>query len=211
VGSIAHEIRNPLVAVRTFAQLLPERFDDPDFRRRAVNIVGADVRRIESVVERLTRLAELTPPEPKPVDVASLLEASLEGVRDTIQRRRLVVLTELDRTAPYALGDADQLRFAFDSLLAKALELVPDRGDLYFASKHHRDALDGSPALRILIRFRSPGELAATSGVPGVSLGESALEMTVARSIIRAHGGRMTVSPGDARETVIVIDLPAPH
>ena len=46
--------------------------------------------------------------------------------------------------------------------------------------------------------------------VPGVSIGESALEMTVARSIVLAHGGRMTVSPGDARETVIVIDLPAP-
>jgi len=210
VGSIAHEIRNPLVAVQTFAQLLPERFDDPEFRRKAADIVGADVRRIESVVERLSRLAELGAPEPKAVDVASLLETALEAQREIIQRRRLVVLTELDRTAPHALGDADQLRFAFESLLDKALELVPDRGDLYFASRHHGDGLDGEPALRVLVRFRSPGDLAATSEVPGVSLGESSLEMTVARSIIKAHGGRMTVSPGDARETVVVIDLPAP-
>ncbi|NNL64886.1 MAG: sigma 54-interacting transcriptional regulator [Myxococcales bacterium] len=210
VGSIAHEIRNPLVAVRTFAQLLPERFDDPEFRRRAADIVGADVRRIESVVNRLSRLADLETPEPKPVDVAGLVEETLEAERETIQRRRLVVLTELDRSAPYALGDDDQLRFAFESLLDKALELVPDRGDLYFASKHHAQALDGGPALRLLIRFRSPGDLAGTGAVPGVSLGESALEMTVARSIVQAHGGRMTVSPGDARETVIVIDLPAP-
>lgn len=210
VGSIAHEIRNPLVAVRTFAQLLPERFDDPEFRRRAADIVGADVRRIESVVNRLSRLADLDAPEPKPVDVASLVESALEAERDTIQRRRLVVLTELDRSAPYALGDDEQLRFAFESLLDKALELVPDRGDLYFASKHHAEALAGGPALRLLIRFRSPGDLAAGGAVPGVSIGESALEMTVARSIVLAHGGRMTVSPGDARETVIVIDLPAP-
>ena len=210
VGSIAHEIRNPLVAVRTFAQLLPERFDDPEFRRRAVDIVGADVRRIEGVVERLSRLAELAAPEPKPVDVASLVESSLEAQRAIIQRRRLVVLTELDRTAPYALGDDEQLRFALDSLLEKALELVPDRGDLYFASKHHRDALDGKPALRLLIRFRSPGDLSPRADVPGVSVSESSLEMIVARSIVQRHGGRMTVSPGDARETVIVIDLPAP-
>jgi signal transduction histidine kinase len=210
VGSIAHEIRNPLVAVRTFAQLLPERFDDPDFRRKAADIVGADVRRIENVVARLGRLAELDAPEPKAVDVASLIETALESARGTIQRRRLVVLTELDRTAPYALGDAEQLRFAFEALLDKALELVPDRGDLYFASKHHADGLDGGPALRVLIRFRSPGELAGRGDVPGVSLGENALEMTVARSIVAGHGGRMTVSPGDARETVVVIDLPAP-
>jgi len=210
VGSIAHEIRNPLVAVRTFAQLLPERFDDPEFRRKAADIVGADVRRIENVVARLARLAELETPEPKAVDVASLLETALEAQRATIQRRRLVVLTELDRRAPHALGDAEQLRFAFESLLDKALELVPDRADLYFASKHHADGLDGAPALRILVRFRSPGDLSSAGEVPGVSLGERSLEMTVARSIVRAHGGRMTVSPGDARETVVVIDLPAP-
>lgn len=211
VGSIAHEIRNPLVAVRTFAQLLPERFDDPEFRRRAVDIVGADVRRIEGVVERLSRLAELAPPEPKAVDVAQLVENALEAQRSAIQRRRLVVLTELDRTAPFALGDAEQLRFAFESLLEKALELVPDRGDLYFASKHHRSALDGGPALRLLVRFRSPDDLARSGEVPGVSLGESSLEMTVTRSIVESHDGRMTVSPGDARETVVVIDLPAPE
>ena len=210
VGSIAHEIRNPLVAVRTFAQLLPERFDDPEFRRKAADIVGADVRRIESVVERLVRLAELDTPESKAVDVASLLETALEAQRETIQRRRLVVLTELDRRAPHALGDPEQLRFAFESLLDKALELVPDRGDLYFASRYHADGLDGSPALRVLVRFRSPGDIAETADLPGVSIGESSLEMTVARSIIRSHGGRMTVSPGDARETVVVIDLPAP-
>ncbi len=211
VSSIAHEIRNPLVAVQTFAQLLPERYDDPEFRRRAADIVGADVRRIESVVERLSRFAELQAPEPKPVDVVSILEASLEAQRDEIQRRRLVVLTELDRTAPHALGDPDQLRFAFESLLGKALELVPDRGDLYFASRHHRDGLDGAPCLRVLVRFRSPGELTGASEVPGVSLGEAALEIVVAQSVIQSHGGRMTISPGDARESVVVIDLPAPR
>ncbi len=120
------------------------------------------------------------------------------------------MLTELDRTAPHALGDAEQLRFAFEALLKKALELVPERGDLYFASKHHRDGLQGEPSLRILVRFRSPDAQSAAENVPGVSLGETALEITVAQSIVEAHGGTMTVSPGDARETVIVIDLPAP-
>ena len=210
VGSIAHEIRNPLVAVRTFAQLLPERFDDPEFRRRAVHIVGADVRRIEGVVDRLARLAELAAPEAKPVDVASLLETALEGAREIIQRRRLVVLTELDRTAPHALGDAEQLRFAFESLLDKALSLVPDRGDLYFASKHHRDGLEDAPCLRILVRFRSPGDLTRRGEIAGVSLNENSLEMIVARNIVEGHGGRMTTSPSDGLETVVVIDLPAP-
>jgi len=210
VGSIAHEIRNPLVAVRTFAQLLPERYQDPEFRRRAADIVGADVRRIEHVVDRLARFAELSEPETKPVDVAGLLETLLEGQREVIQRRRLVVLTELDRTAPHALGDPEQLRFALEALLGKCLELVPERGDLYFASKHHADGLDGAPCLRVLVRFRSPGELDGRGEVPGVSVAEAALEMVVARSVVRAHGGRMTVSSGDARETVVVVDLPAP-
>ncbi len=211
VGAIAHEVRNPLVAVRTFASLLPERFEDPDFRRRAGDIVGADVRRIESVVDKLTRLAEFDTPARDRVDVSALIEAILDEHRERIQHRRLVVLQELERERPTVIGDARQLRFALDCLLGKALELVPEHGDLFFASRHHPGRGDGDgPTVRILIRSRDttggrPEALAA-----GMSLFDVALEMAIALQIVRAHGGQMSQSSAEGRESVIVIDLPAP-
>jgi signal transduction histidine kinase len=202
---------------------LPENYDDPEFRARFQELVGNDVRRIEDVITRLYSLSELPDGERQPVDVAALLDALLDEQREEIRSRRLLVLKELDRNQPFAMGDHDQLRSAFAGLLAKALDLVPEQGDLYLASKHHSSGLRGSPTVRILLRYHNP---AAVTGEPlpaeipphelsdaatvGISLEETALEFVIAEAIVRAQGGTLTIDNTDSQETVIVIDLPAP-
>jgi DNA-binding NtrC family response regulator len=209
VGAISHEVRNPLVAIRTFAQLLPEHFDDPEFRGRFASLVGDDVRRSERAVERLARFSAFGAPERKPVDLAALLDELLEEHREEIQARRLVVLRELDRERPTVRGDQAQLRFAFAALLDKALELVPERGDVYLASRHHPAGPAGGASARVLLRFRNPEEGVPTLGVEGLSLAETALEIVLADAIVRAHAGSLVASAADTRETVILVDLPA--
>jgi hypothetical protein len=120
-----------------------------------------------------------------------------------------VVLRELDRDQGVAQADAAQLRFAFEALLGKALELVPERGDIYVASRHHEDGLRGGPAVRVLMRFESPDAIVPAEGVEGISLAETALELVLADAVVRSQGGTMTASTADNRETVILIDLPA--
>lgn len=44
---MSHEIRNPLVAIKTFAELLPDRFDDPDFRNGFNTIVVQEIKRLD--------------------------------------------------------------------------------------------------------------------------------------------------------------------
>ena len=145
VGAVAHEVRNPLVAIRTLAQLLPERWQDAEFRERFAEIVEGDVERIEDVVHRLSDLAALDALDRQAVDVVTLLESLIEERRDEIEARRLLVLKELDYTEPFALADPERLRDAFEGILAKTLELIPDRGDLFLASKHHASGLRGGP------------------------------------------------------------------
>jgi signal transduction histidine kinase len=159
-------------------------------------------------VDRLSRFASIGTPDRKPVDISALLETLLEERRDEIQARRLVVLRELERERPEALGDAGQLRFALEALLGKALELVPERGDVYVASRHHADGPGGGPCLRVLLRFQSPDEVLPT-GVEGISLAETALEVVLADAIVRSQGGVMSARSSDGRETVILIDLAA--
>jgi len=211
IGAISHEVRNPLVAIRTFSQLLPQRYDDPEFRGRFAGVVGDDVRRIEQAVDQLARFAGLGPPEPGALDVSALLDEILESHRDDILARRLVVLRELERRRPEVWADPDQLRFAFAGLVAKALELVPERGDVYIASRHHEDTLEGGPGLRVLLRFETPEESLPTLEVEGISLAETALEVALADAVVRSQGGTMTASRSDSRETVILVDLPAPR
>ncbi len=208
-GALAHEVRNPLTAIRSFAALLPERYGDSDFRGRFAELVGEGVERIEDVVERLERLAALAPPRRSAVDMEALLGELLRERRDTIRRRRLLVLKELDSERPHAEADPDQIRFAFEALLNKALELVPERGDLYCASRHHDAGLRGGPTLRVLVRFRGPDGPTGAVPVEGVAPAENALEFVIAEAVVRAQGGSMAVDAGEA-ETLVVVDLPAP-
>jgi signal transduction histidine kinase len=209
VGAVAHEIRNPLVPIRTLAQLLPQHFDDPEFRERFAQQVGSDVERITETLDRMAGFAGLGPPESRSVDIAALLDALLDARRDEIRERRLLVLKELDRTQPNVPADPEHLRFAFGALLDKALSWMPERGDLYLASKHHSSLLRGLPSVRILMRFHSPLRIAPLRDAAGVSLTENALEVVIAETLIRGLGGRLTIDSTDGEETVAVVDLPA--
>ncbi|MFQ5416538.1 MAG: histidine kinase dimerization/phospho-acceptor domain-containing protein [Myxococcota bacterium] len=211
IGAVEHEIRNPLTTIRTFAELLPRDHQDPEFRARFVELVGSGVERIDEAVGALAQFAALEPPLCEPVDVAGMLEELLDLRRDLIHRRHLLVLKELDREQPLALGDPLQLRTAFDGLLRKCLELAPERGDVYFASRHHDAGLQGQPSLRVLVRFNGPrGGGRSVRKVAGVTPAENAIEFSLAEVVARAHGGSLAVHAGDADETVLVLDLPAP-
>src|SRR5260370_16223348 len=60
-ASMSHEIRNPLVAIKTFAQLLPERFDDVDFRKDFNEIVVGEIDRLDKIITQIHNFAH--PPE----------------------------------------------------------------------------------------------------------------------------------------------------
>src|SRR5215470_5712653 len=74
-AGLAHEIRNPLAAMRTFAQLLPERWQDEEFRREFAYVAVAEVDRIETLVRELLHVmhesARETEPAPHPAPEAS--------------------------------------------------------------------------------------------------------------------------------------------
>jgi DNA-binding NtrC family response regulator len=211
VRAIAHEVRNPLVSIRTFSELLPDHYDDAEFRSHFRELVGEDVRRIDDAVTRLQSMVDMPEVKTEPVDIAHLLETLLDERREEIQSRRLLVLKELDHGLPYALGDPAQLRDAFAGLLDRALSQASDRGDVYIASKHHTAGIGGRPSVRVLLRSASregpSGE--GSEGDDGAAR-RGDLDLVMAETVVQAAGGTLTLDTTDAHESVIVIDLPAP-
>jgi DNA-binding NtrC family response regulator len=206
--SLSHEIRNPLVSIRTFTELLPEHHADETFRARFKELVGKDVAHIQDVVTRLAKAAARDRMASEPVDVSALIERLLADRRDAIGRNRLVVLSELERTTPLALADADALEIALAGLIDRALDSLPERGDLFLATHRIERAGDGRPRLRVLLRHHDPraegmgGELDPVHHI---------LEYVLAETIVSALGGRLTIDPTQGPETLIVIDLPTPE
>jgi signal transduction histidine kinase len=139
------------------------------------------------------------------VDVSGVLEGLLEERRDAFRRQHLLVLKELDATRPTALADPAHLRLAFEALLDKALSIIPERGDLYIASRPHDGGAANQRSVRVLLRFHDPSA-SASDPTPL----QHSIELLVAELIVRAQGGHLTLAATEAEERVIVVDLPAP-
>lgn len=127
-ASMSHEIRNPLVAIKTFAQLLPERFDDADFRKEFNKIVVNEIDRLDKIITQINNFAH--PPELvlKPIDVRSPVKKGVEIARSRYGINGKVELeTSLPSNLPRVLGDETALAEAFAHLLANAAEASADR------------------------------------------------------------------------------------
>ncbi|MEE3328916.1 MAG: histidine kinase dimerization/phospho-acceptor domain-containing protein [Myxococcota bacterium] len=205
VNAVAHEVRNPLVSIRTFSQLLPEQYEDSEFRERFSELVDQDVTRIDEAVSRLQSMVDLPTIQSETVDLSHLLDKLLDEYSAEIRERRLLVLKELDHRSPHVIGDPLLLRDAFSGLLSRTLSQVGDRGDIYIASKHSDTRLGASPSLRVLLRYTAAE---APSAKQRGDHGD--LEGILAQTIIQSLGGSFTLDTTDGEECVIVIDLPAP-
>jgi nitrogen-specific signal transduction histidine kinase len=148
-ASMSHEIRNPLVAIKTFAQLLPERFDDADFRREFNEIVVKEIDRLDKIITQINNFAH--PPElvMKPLDVRAPVKKAIEIARERYGANGDVqVEMSLPNDLPKVIGDETALAEAFAHLVANAAE-----------------ALSGKAKPRITLAARPIREGKRTSGV----------------------------------------------
>jgi PAS domain S-box-containing protein len=126
-ASMSHEVRNPLVAIKTFAQLLPERFDDPDFRRDFNEIVVQEIDRLDLIITQINNFAH--PPELhfKPLDLRAPMKKAIELVRARSIQNGFSIETTLPDDLPRVVGDETALTEAFAHLVTNAAEATHGR------------------------------------------------------------------------------------
>jgi nitrogen-specific signal transduction histidine kinase len=147
-ASMSHEVRNPLVAIKTFAQLLPERFDDADFRRNFNEIVVQEIDRLDLIITQINNFAH--PPELKfkALDLRVPMKRAIELVRSRAVQNGIAIETTLPEDLPQVVGDETALAEAFAHLVANAAE-----------------ASHGQPKARVTLSAKPIREGDHTSGV----------------------------------------------
>ena len=130
VSEVVHEVRNPLVSVKTFLQLLPERLDDPEFHHDFRGLVESEVARLERMLDDLLRHARppSTPDRGDGARIADAIETTRQLLAHRCRERGIELEVALRDELP-ALGlTVDALRQLLLNLLLNASQVTPDGG-----------------------------------------------------------------------------------
>ncbi len=124
-AGISHEIRNPLVAIKTFAQLLPERHEDADFRNEFSRMVPEEVERLNAMLDQIQRFAQPVASTRRNVDVRVALRRALARMfPEPSEADPRIDLRGMDEHLPPTWAHEESLIEVFVQLLTNAVEAV---------------------------------------------------------------------------------------
>ena len=237
-AGVAHEIRNPLASVRTFAQLVSRKHQDSRFVERFDRIVPQELDRINFIVEELLELARPARLHCVPVALPALLQRVTEIYSERLQQQSIRLKTDLAAALPRLLADPEQLHRSFANIVLNAIEAMPTGGELRILCR---------PVPKALIDFATPGnggtskdvsagpslalDLYATDvevvcqdtgmGIPAAQVDQvftpfwttkpkgTGLGLALTHKIIEEHGGTIHLTSDVGHGTVVTVRLPA--
>ena len=210
-GSMAHQIKNPLVSIKTFVQLFPEKYRDPEFRDNFFKIVNREVERLNEIIAELFEFSE---PGALHLQPCPLNEILAEVIRraETEGGPRISPPAENEEKA-WLNADRDRLVKAFGCLVENAREAVRKNKNGLIEIRTLPARLESGPAL--LIQFRdngsgiAPGRLEEvfspfyTTKTKGMGLG-----LPICRRIVQEHGGIIEIESRPGHGTTGSVTLP---
>ena len=129
-SGMVHEIRNPLVAIKTFSQLLPIRFQDKEFRETFSRVVDREIRRIDDLLTRFRTLSSASSQLMEMVDISKPIEDTIETLRPRLEEHRIQFRRVADGVSRSIRGNTSQLEQLFLNLCLNAIEAMEPGGEL---------------------------------------------------------------------------------
>jgi signal transduction histidine kinase len=206
--SLAHEIHNPLTAIRMHAQLIASS-PDPTIAsaaREALPIILAETVRIEGIVNQWMFLAKPEPPRTKECGLDAVLQRVIASYAALAEHAGVTLQTHVD---PALRVNADERRLsqAFANLLVNAIQAMPKGGTVEIAAS--------APAGKVQLAFRDHGGGFSTTALArGRELfysekeGGMGIGLTVTTEIVAALGGGLRLANAPDGGAVVTLTLP---
>jgi len=213
-SSMSHEIRNPLVAIKTFSQLLPERYEDPDFRAEFSEQVTTEVDQLNHIIDKINEFAN--PPKPvfQPLDVRKPIEFAVTRIQSEFDHENLKIHLSSDESNLQINGDASSLEECIYHLLKNAAENLNNKpGSSVNVTVKGRASRQGGSSVYIMITDNGDGidptlrdkvySPFSTIKARGLGLG-----LPIAKRAVIDHNGQIDIDTSTGGTTVS-ITLPA--
>jgi signal transduction histidine kinase/BarA-like signal transduction histidine kinase len=213
LAGVAHELNNPLSVVIGQIALLQETTKDPIVAKRAERIRNA-TDRCARIVRTFLAMARQRQPEPKPVELGSIVEAALDLLAFQLRSADVRLELRLATDVPMVTVDADQIHQVVTNLIVNAQQALTAsprqrilRISTWYDSANLRACLsvsDNGPGVPADIRARIFDPFFTTK-----PLGEgTGIGLALCSSIVRSYGGEVSISDTPDGGATFTIELP---
>jgi signal transduction histidine kinase len=212
-ASVAHEIRNPLTAIKMWLFSIHEAIHGDGELDRKLRIVSEEIGRLESIVRHFLEFSRPPAIHPQPQSVHSVVCQTLELLAPRLAEARICVQNTVSTSLPPAMADNEALRQVLINLIANAIDAMPAGGELRINAVAEKDT-DGAPMVVVRIGDTGSGmpeemqrhvfEPFFTTKDSGTGLG-----LCIAAQIMARHGGALVLESSSTSGTMLAIWIPA--
>jgi DNA-binding NtrC family response regulator len=205
IHELAHEFKNPMVTIKTFAQLLGERYQDENFRSRFQEVVGGDIERMDDLLEVMIEFADFTEPRQSAIALVEKTRDVLGEISSQCSKRQTRFDWKKNGRAEQIRSDEKHLTYILKNVLLAVTA----------------EAKTGS---EIEIDVSQPGVLAITSLREGARMGSVShylgnsgsqpeegllpLRVLLAKQLVEKNGGRFIADRSDAEKDIVRMEFP---
>ena len=209
-ATFAHEIRNPLTSLKTFAQLMPEKYNDAEFRDTFSKIVEGEIEKIDGLIGDLLDFStEKKSSRNNNFNLVALVDETVDCVRKKmeLENKKIDIRKTYNGDKVYMSGDAAKLKQTFINILTNGCQAMHGEGVLTVKIKPNGEyidvtvvdtgeGIDAGDILKIFDPF-------VTSKDMGLGLG-----LAISKRIIEDHNGRINVKSKLSKGATFTVSLP---
>jgi len=214
-SSVAHEIRNPLVSIKTFTQLAPRKLNNPEFLDKFQTIIPEELERLESILNQLLNFGRPSQPQFRSSKIEEIIDSVLTLMNVELSKSNIEVIELYDRDMPEIMADGEQLKQVFMNIILNAIQAMPEGGNLRIITSLEREFVGSDSSEFVIIKFEDTG-----CGIPKEDLdnlfnpffttksGGTGMGLSISRRIVEEHNGRINVESTVGKGTTFTIKLP---
>ena len=217
VAGLAHEVNQPLYAISNYAgtceNLLksPEGVDKPSVQQ-CVSRIGQQARRAAEIIRRLRNFVSRTAPKAESVEIKDLLGDSIALLTPLLEEKAIEISLEMQSSTPGVFVDRIQIEQVLINLITNAIDAIDDNNaERIIEIKTSIVETKQEPMVQVSVRDYGVGlppgfdvfEAFQSTKEKGMGMG-----LSISRTIIESHGGKIWVESGSARGTIFFFTLP---
>lgn len=212
IAGVSHEIKNPLGIIRSTAELLEKRLQEPR-QKKLASIMIEEATRLNNIVTEFLDFARPKDLRPEPCRVEEILERNLAVIEAECQKRNIRIEKDFQAGEAVLKADANLLYRAFLNLLVNAVQAMETGGTLEIATSLKCVDSRKQPMLEVRVNDTGPGippELLPKIFNPFFTTREkgTGLGLSIVLSIIQSHQGSVELKPRPEGGTSAVVRLP---